>query len=829
MNTNSAVHPWTTMECPQVNVLLPRYGNVKKVILKYSSPLKLNSGVKFRICNICSRRLPSELSEEHREHLKLHDKIWNMYLVILSNVLQKEVQREETPPKNTEMNPDQSIDNSTSSSEDELNVYNVVDSLQHSGPKPPPLTTYEHILKRKFTHDKIPIRKYREITDWMVAKQCNVLKFNKIVDEIGDGICSSYLNPQQLYSSNSEAVSKISRLLCPKQCYYLPGECFFADQHALHFKDLMRKELHDRFNPSFETFMSVDSRTVPILQYNEQHQPKVFDLCNSIGITTKLEYNSEGYLDLNYDLFCKDLWHFETPLFVLEENKVFDVIFGLLSCASQLFSSARAQIAKQYSQSQPGLNPPVLSVMMHGPDLGTYSSQTENCQTERDERRSSFKKSVSHKVCKSMINEYHWMYKHHTDQHEHPPCASSEANLTRQGPASLADQSIVYPCNMGHWHECPCESCQLLKVMDCNLHKMHLKFNLENCLLKEIITCSEHKIDHPENVQPGDIVVQKNVLFHNRELFKNGRNYETDEIVLSGLKLVCKCCRRNTEDHFKNHLSMHPVCELCLFEGKTRNDKNFWNKVCNICGKRFDSELLKNIHKKKHDVERSFCELCSETFSSKSNFQRHLVEQHNVFLHANNGPYDGTEIDEDYKFTCNYCQKEFKYERNVVAHINNVHFGTDECECKICSMRFTSRFSLKRHLAEQHGVLNIGLSLKRETRQQYICSICGKEFNRRYHLTEHEKNHQETKEEYYCDICGGKFSSKSNLTKHKKNKHEQSPKLKCEVCDQSFHSLWHLNDHSNKHSENREVFPCNLCTKQFLSRWNLKRHVKLKH
>ena len=126
---------------------------------------------------------------------------------------------------------DQEItDNSTSESEDELNVYNVVDSLQHSGPRPPPFTTFEHILTRKFTHDKNPIRKYREITDWIVAKQCNVIKFNNIVDQIGDRITH-----RKFYASNSEAVSKISRLLCPKKCYYLPGECFFIDQHASGF------------------------------------------------------------------------------------------------------------------------------------------------------------------------------------------------------------------------------------------------------------------------------------------------------------------------------------------------------------------------------------------------------------------------------------------------------------------------------------------------------------------------------------------------------------------------------------------------------------------
>ena len=142
---------------------------------------------------------------------------------------------------------DQSENEETSSNsdaEEEHIVYSAVDCLQHSGPRPPPLTTFELILMRKFTHDKNPVRKYREITDWKVAKQCNIIKFNKVVDELGDGLTAG-----ELYGPNSEVVNKISRLLCEKQCYYLPGECYFGDCHAVNFKDLMKKELHDQFGP----------------------------------------------------------------------------------------------------------------------------------------------------------------------------------------------------------------------------------------------------------------------------------------------------------------------------------------------------------------------------------------------------------------------------------------------------------------------------------------------------------------------------------------------------------------------------------------------------
>ena len=679
----------------------------------------------------------------------------------------------------------------------------------------------------KFTHDKNPVKEFREITDWKVAKGCNVLKFNSIVDELGDGIGASYLNPRQLYSSTSEVVGKISRLVCEKQCYYLPGECLFEDSHTSNFKDLMKKDLHDAMNPQFENLLSKDSGSIPILQYNESHHPKTYELCENIGFNTDLEYNDEGFLDLNYDLFCPQLWQNETPLFILAENKVLDILLGLVLSASLKYSSRRSQITQQYLQRKSGLNSPVFSTMMHGPDLQTFSNIAEDCNTTRDERKAAFKEIVTHKNCKSMINENHWMFNHHMDNDDQK--SSLDIDLSRQGPASLPDQTQAYPCNLGHWHGCECESCELLRTIKCKSHKKHLEFNLDTCPIKESVSCQEHKIDHPDNVQPEDIIIQKNIIFHNGELLKNGRNYQQGETVLAGLKLKCTCCRRNTKDHFENHHSIHPICELCVFEVKTLKDEFFWKKVCSICGKWFESEEIMVVHKKKHDVPRETCEICDETFSSKFNFKRHLVEQHNVFLNANNGPYDGTDADEMHKFTCKYCQKEFKYERNVVTHVDKVHFGKDECECKICGVGFTRGYNLKTHLREQHGVLDVGLSLKRESMNMYICSTCKSQFQRRYHLTEHERQHQENNIAYSCDVCKATFASKSKLTRHKKTRHISAPILPCSVCDRKFHTLWSLNNHFKTHSESRQTFHCTFCTKEYLSRWNLARHIKQKH
>ena len=801
---------------------------MNSLILQYSSLLRLQSGVTFRVCNVCSKRLPSRLNHEHSTHLKLHEKHWKVYLVLLSKRLSYAIQQSECrktvhDKKHSSSEIDATESSSSSDSENPFFVPNAVDCLEQNQRRPPPLTTFEHILSRKFTYDKNPIRIYREITDRIVAEYCNVVKSNQIHEEF-----QLTLRPKLFYASKSEAAKLISRILCEKQCYYLPGECFFEDHHALNFKDLMKKDLHDKFQPYLNSHMTNDSTNIPILQYNEFHQPKVYELCQMIGSTTKLEYNPEGYLDLNYDLFCQQLWDFETPLFVLEENKVYDVILGLLLSADTKFSPLRADISRQYLQTNPGLNVPVLSVMMHGPDLNKYSGASEKCDTSRDVRKSWLKNIVSHPKCISMKNEYHWMYKHNTND-QNSEMLTAGTNISRKGPASLPDKSIVYPCNLGHWHACPCQSCQLVTHIDCEDHKKHMQFNLQTCLIKEATSCPDHKIDHPENVEHDDIRVNKYILFHNEEVLKDGRHLQSEEVILAGMKTICKCCRTITEDHFKNHLIIHSQCNICLFEVKTKDNPTFWGKVCQVCGKKFESEQLRIFHQKKHDVPRLICEICEGTFSSKFNFKRHLVESHNVFLDANNGPIDGTHEDENYKFTCSYCQKDYKYERNVVAHIFTVHSSQDACECKLCGKKITRMNNLKRHLAEQHGMLNFKLSLDRENFIQHSCSICEKVFKRRYNLEIHKQVHLDQKPVYECDLCDATFLYRKTLKKHVSRDHGDQPELECSVCYTKFNCIWNLNRHFKTHTRSKEVFSCQFCDRKYLSRWNLKRHMTMKH
>ena len=61
---------------------------------------------------------------------------------------------------------------------------------------------------------------------------------------------------------------------------------------------------------------------------------------------------------------------------------------------------------------------------------------------------------------------------------------------------------------------------------------------------------------------------------------------------------------------------------------KTMVNENFWETVCNVCGKVFETKLARNLHARRYNVPEQVCEVCETKCSSKYNLSRHMIEQH---------------------------------------------------------------------------------------------------------------------------------------------------------------------------------------------------------
>ena len=144
--------------------------------------------------------------------------------------------------------------------------------------RPRKLTDEERKMKRTFTYDPEPVKVWREISDSIAIKECNESLWSKICEKLGLVERFEFYNSLCLYrDKNSHVVKKILRLLCSKQCYYFPKKCLLS--HGYDFKDLLKRSLHDRFNPGFEELFNINRNKKVQLERPSFGPPNMIQTC----------------------------------------------------------------------------------------------------------------------------------------------------------------------------------------------------------------------------------------------------------------------------------------------------------------------------------------------------------------------------------------------------------------------------------------------------------------------------------------------------------------------------------------------------------------------
>ncbi|XP_061028104.1 zinc finger protein ZFAT isoform X8 [Eubalaena glacialis] len=211
-------------------------------------------------------------------------------------------------------------------------------------------------------------------------------------------------------------------------------------------------------------------------------------------------------------------------------------------------------------------------------------------------------------------------------------------------------------------------------------------------------------------------------------------------------------------------------------------------------------------------------------------------------------------------FTCEYCNKVFKFKHSLQAHLR-IHTNEKPYKCSQCSYASAIKANLNVHLRKHTG-------------EKFACDCCSFTCLSKGHLKVHvERVHKKIKQ--HCRFCKKKYSDVKNLIKHIRDAHDpQDHKVQealdelclmtregkrqllydCHICERKFkneldrdrHMLVHgdkwpfacelcghgatkyqaLELHVRKHPF---VYVCALCLKKFVSSIRLRAHIKEAH
>ena len=225
------------------------------------------------------------------------------------------------------------------------------------------------------------------------------------------------------------------------------------------------------------------------------------------------------------------------------------------------------------------------------------------------------------------------------------------------------------------------------------------------------------------------------------------------------------------------------------------------------------------------------CNICLKTFSKASYCREHMISMHS----------------ESKKYQCDQCESKFNTKNGLKLHMDTSHENEskDPFICTVCGAVFLYKRSLLRHCkAEQHDSYpkatskGKGSQLDRRTK----CSICHKMIVH-FMLEDHiEENHTDKAREFKCGYkkCGFKTKRNDSLQRHKREVHLKF-KTELEAIKETFtegssyqcpdckETLWKSKDVEDHLVGKICSLTCMICNKIFSRKHNLKQHMKKIH
>ncbi|XP_053683419.1 zinc finger protein ZFP2-like [Sabethes cyaneus] len=176
---------------------------------------------------------------------------------------------------------------------------------------------------------------------------------------------------------------------------------------------------------------------------------------------------------------------------------------------------------------------------------------------------------------------------------------------------------------------------------------------------------------------------------------------------------------------------------------------------------------------------------------------------------------------------CTFCSEEVTTMRHLNMHLQRVHYRKgnripcEECEKEGITKEFSSTYHLQEHVKRVHQ------GIKEVLERKFVCSYCGKNFNRASNLRLHENIHTKAVlfKCKYCTTFVG--TSRSGLIRHERIHTAEKP-FKCDECDAAFTQSNGLQLHKKFRHTDERPFACDLCQGdvRFKSKYTLQKHLR---